>query len=135
MEETFKVHPPEEAKRYFENMVRFSLGPVDLDAYRREEKRDFNIIDVRAAKDYEEGHVPGAINLPEDQWESLKGLSSDKPNVIYCYTQTCHLAAHAAAFFASKGFPVMEMDGGFEDYREHEFEIEKGSQQKVKAAS
>ena len=39
-------------------------------------------------------------------------------NVLVCYTQVCHLAATAAVEFAGKGFPVMEMDGGFEAWKE-----------------
>ena len=121
-----KINQPVEARKYFENKLAFSLGPMEVEHFRHDGESDFNIIDVRATEDYDEGHVPGAVSLPEDQWESLKGLSRDKPNVVYCYSQTCHLAARASLYFASRGFPVMEMDGGFEDYREHNLAVERG---------
>ncbi len=86
---------------------------------------DVHVVDVRAAEDYSQGHIPGAVNLPKDKWNSLIGLRKDKLNVLYCYSHVCHLAAAAAAEFASKGFPVMEMEGGFRAWKDHEMPIEK----------
>lgn len=82
------------------------------------------IVDVRERDDYEEGHVPGAINLPKNHWNDPEGLREDVVNIIYCYSQTCHLAAHAAQQFAGKGFPVMEMEGGFEAWEANDLETE-----------
>ncbi len=82
------------------------------------------MVDVRAADDYAQGHIPGAINLPKDKWQTLEGLRKDKTNVLYCYSHVC-LAAAAAVEFAGKGYPVMEMDGGMRAWREHELDIEK----------
>ncbi len=84
-----------------------------------------NVVDVRAAEDYAEGHIPGAINLPKDQWRTLKGLRQDKINVLYCYSHVCHLAAAAAVEFAGRGYPVMELEGGFRVWKEGEFDVEK----------
>jgi rhodanese-related sulfurtransferase len=70
--------------------------------------------------------VPGAINLPKGSWDKPEGLRKDAMNVVYCYTQQCHLAANACVRFASQGYPVMEMDGGFEAWQENELETESG---------
>jgi rhodanese-related sulfurtransferase len=86
---------------------------------------NINIVDVRAAEDYAEGHIPGAVNLPKDKWDSLSGLRKDKINVLYCYSQVCHLAATAAVEFAGKGYPVMELEGGFRAWKDHKLEIVK----------
>jgi rhodanese-related sulfurtransferase len=83
-----------------------------------------SVIDVRAAEDYRKGHVPGAVNLPEEKWSTYAGLREEGLNVIYCYSQVCHLAATAALEFAGKGYSVMEMEGGFEAWKEHNLEIE-----------
>ena len=37
----------------------------------------------------------------------------------------CHLAAKAAVEFAAKGYPVMELDGGWRWWKDDGFEIEK----------
>ncbi|MHC4543721.1 MAG: rhodanese-like domain-containing protein [Planctomycetota bacterium] len=43
--------------------------------------------------------------------------------MIYCYSGVCHMAASAALHFAGYGYPVMELDGGFEEWKKHEFPI------------
>ena len=113
----------QKAKEYFEAKMAFTTGPVELE--RMMKQGQVNVVDVRAAEDYAEGHIPGAVNLPKDKWEALGGLRKDKTNVIYCYSQVCHLAAAAALEFASKGYPVMELEGGFRSWKEHEMDIEK----------
>jgi rhodanese-related sulfurtransferase len=118
------VRDPQKAKEYFEDKIAFTAGPVELERMMKQGE-NINIVDVRAAEDYAEGHIPGAVNLPKDKWHTLEGLRKDKTNVLYCYTLVCHLAATAAVEFASKGYPVMELLGGFETWKEFGKEIEK----------
>ena len=118
------ISDPQKAKEYFEAKMAFTTGPVELERMMKQGE-NINIVDVRAAEDYAEGRIPGAVNLPKDKWQTLEGLRKDKTNVLYCYSQVCHLAATAAVEFASKGYPVMEMDGGFRAWKEHDMEIEK----------
>jgi rhodanese-related sulfurtransferase len=113
----------QKAKEYFEAKMAFTTGPVELERMMKQEQA--NVVDVRAAEDYAQGHIPGAVNLPKDKWQTLEGLRKDKTNVLCCYSQVCHLAAAAALEFASKGFPVMELEGGFRSWKEHEMDIEK----------
>ena len=69
-----------------------------------EEKRpNIIIVDVRAAKDFAKGHIPGAINLPLEKFDSFDGSETEFPgllkdgfNYISCYTLTCNLAQKAA---------------------------------------
>jgi rhodanese-related sulfurtransferase len=117
------TNDPVKAKEYFQAKMTFTTGPIELE--RLLKGREVNVVDVRAAEDYAEGHIPGAINLPKDKWQTLEGLRKDKTNVLYCYSHVCHLAAAAAVEFAGKGYPVMEMDGGMRAWREHELEVEK----------
>jgi rhodanese-related sulfurtransferase len=112
------------AREYFESKMAFTTGPVELDRERR--YGNCVIVDVRAAQDYAKGHIPGAINLPQDAWtrpESVLGL--DRVNVLYCYSQVCHLAAKAAAKFATAGYPVQELEGGFKAWEQHGLEVER----------
>ncbi len=118
-----KLPDPAEAHEFFADKMNFTTGPVELNA-KLGKGADINVIDVRLAKDYEEGHIPGAISIPKDQWENTDKLSKDKLNVIYCYSHVCHLAADAASRFASKGYPVMEVDGGFKMWKEHNLKTE-----------
>lgn len=126
-----KKNDPAQAKEFFEKKCAFTTGPVEV-SHNLEENKNIVVVDVREAKDYQKGHVPGAINLPYDKWSTLEGLRKDALNVLYCYSQQCHLAATAAVQFASKGYSVMEMDGGFETWKEHDFEIESEASESAK---
>ncbi|MDB6167618.1 MAG: Sulfurtransferase [Verrucomicrobia bacterium] len=120
---TLQKADPVRAKDYFENKMAFTTGPIELD--RAMKGGEVNVIDVRAAEDYKKGHIPGAVNLPKEQWSSLRGLDHDRPNVLYCYSQVCHLAATAAVEFASNGFSVIELEGGFETWKDFKLKIDK----------
>jgi rhodanese-related sulfurtransferase len=99
-------------------------GPVELNR-EIENHTPLVIVDVRAAEDFKKGHIPGAISLPKEKWTSPEGLSRENINVLYCYSNVCHLAATAAVELAGKGFSVMEMDGGFEAWKENDLTVEK----------
>lgn len=117
------INDPAKAKEFFEAKMAFTTGPVELE--RMMKNNEVNVVDVRAAEDYAEGHIPGAVNLPKDQWRSLTGLRKDKINVLYCYSQVCHLAATAAVQFAEQGYPMMELDGGWRWWKDDGFDVEK----------
>ena len=129
-----RIHDPARARAYFEDKLAFTTGPIELDRWIKSGEDNLVVVDVRAAEDYAKGHIPGAINLPKEKWENPQGLSKDKTNVVYCYTQQCHLAANACAQFASRGYPVMELEGGFEIWKEHDLDIEEASANRMKPA-
>jgi len=127
-----RIHDPAKALAFFEDKLAFTTGPVELERWIKCHENNLVVVDVREAEDFEKGHIPGAINLPKNRWDTLQGLSKDKTNVIYCYTQQCHLAANACVRFASRGYPVMELEGGFEIWKEHEFDIEEESANRLR---
>jgi rhodanese-related sulfurtransferase len=111
------------ATEYFKAKLEFTTGPVEL-KHMLDMGEEINIIDVRYPEDYSVGHIPSSINLPKEKWGTLECLNHEKINIIYCYSGVCHLAAEAAMFFAENGYPVMELDGGFEQWKQHQFPIE-----------
>jgi rhodanese-related sulfurtransferase len=119
-----RIHSPESAKAYFENKLAFTTGPVELEQWIRSGENNLVIVDVRESDDFTSGHIPGAINIPRKEWGNPRGLSREKTNVVYCYSQQCHLAANACVQFAAKGYPVMELEGGFAVWKENELDIE-----------
>ena len=127
-----RIHPPARAKAYFEDKLAFTTGPVELERWIKSGEDNLVVVDVREAEDYAKGHVPGAINVPRDKWSNPQGLSREKTNVVYCYTQQCHLAANACVQFAGSGFPVMELDGGFEAWKESQLDVEEESVHRYK---
>jgi rhodanese-related sulfurtransferase len=124
MNATLTIPDPVKAREYFEHKMTFTTGPVELDRMLKAHE-NINVIDVRAEEDYRKGHIPGALNLPRERWDTLEGLSKERTNILYCYSMVCHLAVAAASEFAAKGFPVMELEGGFDEWKDHDLEIER----------
>lgn len=127
-----RIHSPAAARKYFEDKLAFTLGPVELGKWIKTGEDNLVIVDVRAAEDFARGYIPGAINLPKDKWDNPQGLSKNRTNVVYCYTQQCHLAANACVHFAAKDYPVMELEGGFHAWKENQFDIEEESVHRYK---
>ncbi|HTL67316.1 MAG TPA: rhodanese-like domain-containing protein [Lacunisphaera sp.] len=123
MSATLTMPDAAKAREYFTNKMDFTTGPVELN--RAIQNGEVVVIDVRAAEDYRKGHVPGAISLPHDRWDNPSGLRKDKVNVLYCYSQVCHLAATAAIKFTARGFPVKELEGGFEGWKDQGLPVER----------
>ena len=119
------THDTHQAREFFAQRLLYTTGPVELDGQIRRHER-ITVVDVREPRDYAEGHVPGAINLPRGRWHTHAGLSKDRTSVLYCYSQNCKLAAAAAVEITAVGYPVVEMEGGFEAWRNAGLEIEGG---------
>ena len=101
----------------------FTTGPMELNNMIQLQEH-INIIDVRKPEDFRLGHIPGAINKYRHLDQSLTGLCKDRNNIIYCYSEDCHLAASSARQFAEHGYPVIELEGGFEGWKSHNLPIE-----------
>jgi hydroxyacylglutathione hydrolase len=75
------------------------------------------VLDVREPEEYEQGHVPGAINLPQaDLASRLDELPHDCPLVLVCRSGA--RALRAAQFLRQVGFEqVANVQGGTEAWR------------------
>lgn len=114
----------ERAQAFFEDLKSFTTGPVELKKMKIAGD-EFVLVDVRRPDDFAIEHIPGAINLPQDRWHTYEGLSKDKINIVYCYTAVCRAAVKACHFFSCEGFPVMEMEGGIEVWKNKGFSLHK----------
>ena len=103
--------------------MEFTTGPIELNGMIQQQE-DINIIDVRKPEDFRQGHIPGAINKYRQLDESFTGLSKDRNNIIYSYSEDCHLAPLSAREFAEHSYPVIELEGGFESWKMHNLPLE-----------
>ena len=123
MDKTKRKDMLHRARLFFDERLDYTRGPVELnEMIKRGEK--MNIIDVRRPEDYSKGHIPGAMNLPEDKWSTFKGLSKDRPNIVYCYSTVCQLSTRAAKYFVEHEFPTILLIGGIEEWKNNELPVE-----------
>lgn len=66
----------------------------------------FKLVEVLSEDNFEEGHIPGAINLPIDKLSSLakKYLKKTETIVVYCASYACHASTHAAEILLKMGY-------------------------------
>lgn len=110
---------PEEAYRHFLTKLAVETDASDVMLDIQRGQHGFLLIDVRSVQDFEECHIPGAVNLPYRKItaESTAQFSKELPMVTYCWSPGCNSATKAAASLSALGFQVKEMLGGIEYWR------------------
>ncbi len=121
-----KQYDFEKASEYFRAKTSFTTGSHELELLVNSRKHPdtYQVVDVRYPADYAAGHVAGAINLPKGRWQNPQGLSKDATLYLYCYNQTCHLAAEAAVELVAQGYRVVEVEGGWDTWVKNGYGIE-----------
>lgn len=82
------------------------------------------IIDVREKKDYDAGHMKGAINIPDgepvDNYKEVLEANKDKTIVTHCYSG--NRSAKLAQTLSERGYKVYNLLDGT---KEHSYELVK----------
>lgn len=61
------------------------VSPNDLDALIKSGADSFTVVDVRDAEEFNEGHIPGAINIPVVSFASRSDiLDKNEKVIVYC---------------------------------------------------
>jgi rhodanese-related sulfurtransferase len=80
-----------------------------------ESERPF-LLDVRTVKEFEGGHLPGAVNIPVDELRSrLNKLPKDRPIAAYC--QVGMRGYTATRILLQAGYTVANVGGGYKTYK------------------
>lgn len=81
----------------------------------------FTLIEVLAEEEYEQGHLPGAINIPlEEIGREVKDeLETGREIIVYCADEDCGASPAAAEKLDNLGFEnVYDYEGGKKDWIE-----------------
>lgn len=110
---------PAEAQRHFLAKLSVETDPADVRLDLQRGQDSFILLDTRGIQDFEECHIPGALNLPYRKITaaSTAHLTKEKLLVVYCWSPACNSATKAAARLSALGFQVKEMLGGIEYWR------------------
>lgn len=118
----------------------FKLAPaatVGLHEFRSAvESKSALILDARPSLFFEQGHVPGALNLARDDfardYRELAGVlqaAHDKPIIVYCSGGECHDSRLVANALLSLGFGnVSVFTGGWDAWSAAGMPAAKGSE-------
>jgi rhodanese-related sulfurtransferase len=83
------------------------------------------LLDVRPKREYNNGHIPKAINIPPDELSSrLKKLPKNKEYIAYCRGPFCVFADEAVSMLSKKGFKARRLVEGFPDWKSRGLKIE-----------
>lgn len=131
-EDASKIQDTAKAAKFFEGELNFKTNPHGVKLVLEGKVKNVTIVDLRSAKEFAKGHIPGAINVPHDKYNNFEGAEADFPglkkdgfNYVYCYSLLCNLSQKAAMKFASLGYPVKEVVGGFSEWKKHKYPLEK----------
>ena len=105
------------------NTVVKAMSGEDLNKIEKDdkEKEKYLVIDVRDAKEYKEGHVKHAINIPHTDIEKeAERISAwkEKPVVVYC--NTGKKSKEAAEKLTKAGFKDVSDAKGVKEYKDYE---------------
>lgn len=83
-----------------------SVTIVDLAGVRRLIASGAQLVEVLPAEEYEELHLPGAINIPLKQLDAdaAQQLDRGRDTVVYCWDALCDMSPRAAHRLATLGF-------------------------------
>ena len=86
------------------------------------------VLDVRPTEEYENGHIPGALNVPLDEIEQhLANLPKEQDVIAYCRGEYCVLAFEAVAALRKKGFSARRLEEGYPEWKAAGFPVESGT--------
>lgn len=84
------------------------------------QKDSVQLVDVRTVAEYSDGHIPGSININvlDEQFAANVDELLDKNQSVAVYCKSGRRSRNAARILVKKGFHVINLDKGFENWKE-----------------
>lgn len=97
-------------KRAIENIAAYSI-----DEFMSKNNDRIIILDVRSEREYLEGHIRNAINIPFDRvLKEEININNDKIVLVYC--SRGGRSMRVAKLLSYKGFRIVNVIGGLKEY-------------------
>lgn len=109
------------------------IKAIDLENAFKLYNNGVQFVDVRDQWDFADGHVSGAVNLPEVEFntkhEALSKLSKDEPLILYCSSDDCGLSTKVAIELMKLGYQYLYVfEEGWEIWLESDYPVEVGGE-------
>ena len=83
-----------------------------------ESREGYVILDVRTPEEFAEGHIEGAILIPDYEiGEKAEGILTDKDQLILVYCRSGRRSKNAANELATLGYTNIKEFGGINDWK------------------
>lgn len=103
---------PGQEESIMPNLITASEAKQMLD-----EQQGYVLLDVRTEQEYAEGHIPGALLIPNTELsEKAADLLPDKEQMILVYCRTGRRSATAARMLHEKGYKNIYDFGGLTEW-------------------
>ena len=81
-----------------------------------EYEEGYVLLDVRTEEEYAQGHIPGAVCIPQEEITEKAGkLLTDKEQMIYVYCRSGNRSKKAALAICNMGYTNITVIGGIID--------------------
>lgn len=93
---------------------------IDADKYEQAvNRKHVQLVDVRTAEEYKEGHIKGAVNIDFFADDFVKQFSQfDKEKPLYVYCRSGNRSAKASKQLAEAGFKdIIDLKGGYKAWK------------------
>ena len=90
-----------------------------IDEYVREAQADAKavIVDVRSAREFADGHIKGAVNVPLNQVEHIKDAVADMDTPLYVHCLSGARSSKAVMMLKKLGYTNVTNIGGVNSYK------------------
>lgn len=105
------IYNTNQLKRSYDNNI-------SIEKLKEMENKGYTVIDVRSPQEYKEGHIEGAISIPEYELENRARnelIDLEKPIIVYC--STGHRSKRAQKLLEQMGYrEVYNLENGWKNY-------------------
>ena len=105
------IYNTNQLKRNYDNNI-------SIEKLKEMENKGYTVIDVRSPQEYKEGHIEGAISIPEYELENRARnelIDLEKPIIVYC--STGHRSKRAQELLEQMGYKeVYNLENGWQNY-------------------
>ena len=104
-------------KRIYRALRIARIAPIELKA-RMDAGEDLTIVDLRNSTEWQEGRIPGSIQLTDNDLDSRLASTAGSEIVLYCSCSNEFTSAQAAMRLKQQGIArVHPLEGGFPLWR------------------
>lgn len=105
------IYNTNQLKRSYDNNI-------SIEKLKEMENKGYTVIDVRSPQEYKEGHIEGAISIPEYELENRARnelIDLEEPIIVYC--STGHRSKRAQKLLEQMGYrEVYNLENGWKNY-------------------